>query len=546
MNALKGKKAAYYTLGCKLNFAETSTIRQQMEAAGVETVGRGEVADICIVNTCSVTEVADSKCRQAVSRLRHRHPGALMVVTGCYAQLRLLGGSPAKEEDRKCLENIDLVVSAKQKGEIVELIQNSKFKIQIEGQGARNKEQDIRGEEQGAGSKEQGAKSEEQGAGGEEQGARSKEQGARSKEQDIRGEEQGARGKRSIVNDFAPACARGERTRFFLKVQDGCDYFCTYCTIPFARGRSRNGSIESLVRQAQEAASEGGKEIVLTGVNIGDFGKTTGERFIDLLRALDEVEGIERYRISSIEPNLLTEEVIRFCADSRAFMPHFHIPLQSGSDEVLRLMHRHYDTRFFREKIEEVRTHIPDAFIGVDVIVGMRGETDELFAQSLAFMQSLPVSQYHVFSYSERPGTKALNIPGKVTPEEKHKRSQQVLSLSNEKLHTYYNIYIGQTRPVLLERPPSYSPEGEKILHGFTDNYIRVEVSPNPKPPSHSPLKGEKAGEKPAKEASPLRGGLEGLSNTIVQVRLGEWNEAGDALKGTVSPDLSNGGEKGG
>ena len=215
MNALKGKKAAYYTLGCKLNFAETSTIRQQMEAAGVETVGRGEVADICIVNTCSVTEVADSKCRQAVSRLHHRHPGALMVVTGCYAQLRLLGGSPAKEEDSKCLENIDLVVSAKQKGEIVELIQNSKFKIQIEEQGAR-------GEEQGAG----------------------------GKEQDIRGEEQGARGKRSMVNDFAPACARGERTRFFLKVQDGCDYFCTYCTIPFARGRSRNGSIESLVRQA--------------------------------------------------------------------------------------------------------------------------------------------------------------------------------------------------------------------------------------------------------------------------------------------------------
>ncbi len=546
MNALKGKKAAYYTLGCKLNFAETSTIRQQMEAAGVETVGRGEVADICIVNTCSVTEVADSKCRQAVSRLRHRHPGALMVVTGCYAQLRLLGGSPAKEEDRKCLENIDLVVSAKQKGEIVELIQNSKFKIQIEGQGARSKEQDIRGEEQGAGSKEQGARSEEQDIRGEEQGARSKGQGAGGKEQDIRSEEQGARGKRSMVNDFAPACARGERTRFFLKVQDGCDYFCTYCTIPFARGRSRNGSIESLVRQAQEAASEGGKEIVLTGVNIGDFGKTTGERFIDLLRALDEVEGIERYRISSIEPNLLTEEVIRFCADSRAFMPHFHIPLQSGSDEVLRLMHRHYDTRFFQEKIEEVRTHIPDAFIGVDVIVGMRGETDELFAQSLAFMQSLPVSQYHVFSYSERPGTKALNIPGKVTPEEKHKRSQQVLSLSNEKLHTYYNIYIGQTRPVLLERPPSYSPEGERILHGFTDNYIRVEVSPNPKPPSNSTLKGEKAGERPAKEASPLRGGLEGLSNTIVQVRLGEWNEAGDALTGTASPAPSNGEEKGG
>ena len=303
------------------------------------------------------------------------------------------------------------------------------------------------------------------------------------------------------LDSFVPACACGERTRFFLKVQDGCDYFCTYCTIPFARGRSRNGSIASLVKQAEEAAQQGGKEIVLTGVNTGDFGKTTGENFIDLLKALDKVEGIERYRISSIEPNLLTDEIIRFCSESRAFMPHFHIPLQSGSDEVLKLMHRRYDTKFFREKIEEVRKHIPDAFIGVDVIVGMRGETDELFAEAYNFMQSLPISQYHVFSYSERPGTKALSIPGKVSPQKKHERSQQILSLSNEKLHTHYNIYKGQTRPVLLEHNRKGGP-----LHGFTDNYIRVEVSP-------------------------LRGDLEG---SIVPVLLGEWNEVEDALVGTI------------
>ena len=433
VNALKGKRAVYYTLGCKLNFAETSTIQKQMEAAGVETAKNGETADICIVNTCSVTEVADSKSRQAISRLHRRHPEALMVVTGCY---RPPLTSPLWGENM-------LFVDGKQKGEIVELIAKSSF---IEPNPSPL----------------------------------------------------GEAGK----GTFVPACARGERTRFFLKVQDGCDYFCTYCTIPFARGRSRNGSIDSLVKQAEEAVQQRGKEIVLTGVNIGDFGKTTGEKFIDLLKALDKVEGIERYRISSIEPNLLTEGIIRFCSESRAFMPHFHIPLQSGSDEVLKLMHRRYDTKFFAEKIAEVRKYIPDAFIGVDVIVGMRGETDELFAEAYDFMKALPVSQYHVFSYSERPGTKALQIPGRVSPQKKHERSQQILSLSDEKLRTHYNIYKGQTRPVLLEHSKKAG-----ILHGFTDNYIRVEV------------KADKQKQ---------------LDNTIVQVRLDEWNEKGDALVGTI------------
>ena len=448
MNVLKGKKAVYYTLGCKLNFAETSTIEQRMKAAGVETISNGEVADICIINTCSVTEVADSKSRQAISRLRRRHPGALMVVTGCYAQL--------KPEQVAALDGVNLVVGAGQKGEIVNLIENLSLSF--------------------------------------------------LEKQEVSGQcpSQNSASGRAMINGFFPSCACGERTRFFLKVQDGCDYYCTYCTIPFARGRSRNGSIASLVKQAEEVAQQGGKEIVLTGVNIGDFGKTTSESFIDLLCALDQVEGIERYRISSIEPNLLTEEIIRFCAQSRAFMPHFHIPLQSGSDEVLRLMHRRYDTAFFARKIEEVRQYIPDAFIGVDVIVGMRGETDELFALGRAFMEDLPVSQYHVFSYSERPGTKALDIPGVVTPAKKHERSQQILALSDEKLNTYYNNYKGQTRPVLLEHSRKAG-----VMHGFTDNYIRVEV----KFPSGSLSLG-------------------GKDNTIVPIRLGEWNKSGDALIG--------------
>lgn len=429
VNTLKGKKAVYYTLGCKLNFAETSTIQKQLEAVGVETAKSGEAADICIVNTCSVTEVADSKSRQAISRLHRKHPEARIIVTGCYAQLH--------PEKIAALEGVRIVIGKEElRNNVITLLQDN----------VQTKEENPK------------------------------------------------------VQPFVPACARGERTRFFLKVQDGCNYFCTYCTIPFARGRSRNGSIASLVKQAEEAAQQGGKEIVLTGVNIGDFGKTTGESFLDLLQALDKVEGIQRYRISSIEPNLLTEDIIRFCSQSRAFMPHFHIPLQSGSDEVLKLMHRRYDTKFFAQKIEEVRKYIPDAFIGVDVIVGMRGETDELFAQAREFMQALPVSQYHVFSYSERPGTKALQIPGIVTPQQKHERSQQILSISDDKLRTYYNKYKGQARPVLLE----HSIKGG-VMHGFTDNYIRVEVQ------------------------------TKGLDNTIVPVQLGEWNEKGDALIGTVS-----------
>lgn len=424
---LQDKKAAYFTLGCKLNFAETSSVVQELMRCGVKKAQKGEVADICIVNTCSVTDMADHKCRQAIHRLVKQHPGAFVIVTGCYAQL--------KPNEITATRGVDLVLGTEQKGMIIPAIVERMT---------------------------------------------------------------GAYTVRTAdIKTFVPSCSRGDRTRYFLKVQDGCNYYCTYCTIPLARGRSRNGSIASMVEQARGVAEEGGKEIVITGVNIGDFGRTTGESFFDLIRALDAVEGIERYRISSIEPNLLTDEIIDYCSQSRSFMPHFHIPLQSGSDEVLRLMHRHYDTSLFRSKIERIRRVMPDAFIGVDVIVGARGETDECFRASYDFMDSIDVSQYHVFSYSERPGTKALDIPHVVTPQEKHERSQQVLALSARKTRDFYARFIGTQRPVLLEHASSR----KAVMNGFTDNYIRVEV---PNTPS--------------------------LDNQIVMVRMDGFNKEGDAL----------------
>ena len=446
MNMLEDKKAVYYTLGCKLNFAETSTVGAELKARGVRTARKGEIADICVVNTCRVTEVPYSKCRQAIHRLVRNHPGAIVVVTGCYAQL--------KPEQVSAMEGVDLVLGSNEKGQIVDAILERMQMMPEERKLAAHEHRTVR---------------------------------------------------TADIRNFMPSCSCGDRTRYFLKVQDGCDYYCTYCTIPFARGRSRNGSIELLVSQAREAAMAGAKEIVITGVNIGDFGKTTGESFLDLLKALDAVEGIDRYRISSIEPNLLTDEVLQFCAKSRAFMPHFHIPLQSGSDEVLRLMRRKYDTALFRSKVERVLELMPDAFIGVDTIVGTRGETEELFQEAYDYMASLPVAQYHVFPYSERPGTKALEIPHKVRPEEKKERSQKILDLSERITHDFYNRYIGKVRPVLLEHSKS-----KRTMHGFTDNYIRVEIT------------------------LPDGTSSEMVDNTIVDVRLGEWNEDGTALKGTM------------
>ena len=408
------RRAAYVTLGCKLNFAETSSLRDQLQAQGILPAVDGEEADVCIVNTCSVTETADQKCRQAIHRLHRQHPDAAIIVIGCYAQLK--AGEIAR------MEGVDLVLGMEQKGEVPQRIhQLLARKAQLATAGAACHES------------------------------------VAVPTKDIR--------------TFVPSCSRGDRTRYFLKVQDGCNYYCTYCKIPIARGSSRNGSIASLVAQAEEVARQGGKEIVITGVNIGDFGRTTGETFLQLIQALDRVEGIERYRISSIEPNLLTDEIIEWCARSRAFMPHFHIPLQSGSDTVLRLMHRHYDTALFRTKVERIRQVMPDAFIGVDVIVGTRGETAECFEETYTFLESLDISQLHVFSYSERPGTKALEIPHVVSPQEKHARSQRLIALSERKHRAFCQRFVGTVRPVLWE----HAREGQP-MQGFTDNYVRVEM----------------------------------------------------------------------
>ncbi len=430
----QNKKAVYYTLGCKLNFSETSTIGKILKEAGVRTARKGEVADICIVNTCSVTEVADKKCRQAIHRLAKENPGAFIVVTGCYAQLK-----PGQVAD---IEGVDLVLGAEQKGDLIKYLGD--MQKREHGEAVTTASKDIR--------------------------------------------------------KFSPSCERGDRTRYFLKVQDGCDYFCSYCTIPFARGRSRNGSIADIVKQAEEVAAEGGKEIVITGVNTGDFGKSTGENFFDLVKALDEVEGIERYRISSIEPNLLTDEIIEFVSKSKRFMPHFHIPLQSGCDEVLKLMRRRYDTALFAEKIQKIKSLMPDAFIGVDVIVGTRGETEEYFEKAYQFIKGLDVTQLHVFSYSERPGTQALKIDHVVSPDEKHERSQRLLAISDEKTKAFYRKHIGREMKVLME----HSKEGVP-MHGFTDNYIRVELKRDNE-----------------------------LDNRIVTVRLEGFNEDETSLVGTI------------
>ena len=425
------KKVVFHTLGCKLNFAETSAIGKQLEEEGFTKVRHGEQADICIINTCSVTDTADHKCRQAISRLHRQHPNAKMIVTGCYAQL--------KPEEIASIEGVDLVLGA-----------NEKFSIQNY---LSNNHPETKGEI--------------------------------------------VRGDILKVKDFKPSISFDDRTRYFLKVQDGCDYYCTYCTIPLARGHSRSGTIAETVETAREAIRAGAKEIVLTGVNTGEFGKRTGETFIGLLKALDNIDADVRYRISSVEPNLLTDEIIQFVADSRHIMPHFHIPLQSGTNEILQLMKRRYTVELFAEKMATIKRILPDAFIGVDVIVGVRGETDELFEQSFEFIQSLDFSQLHVFTYSERANTKMLEIAHNVPVKERKRRSERLHELSEGKTAAFYHSQTGKTASVLWEA----KKDGE-VMYGFTENYVRVERPYDKK-----------------------------RVNTAETVTLGDWNEDKTALK---------------
>ena len=404
-NTFGNRTALFHTFGCKLNFSETSSIARQLAEKGIRRITPGETPDIIVVNTCSVTELADKKCRQTIRSLHRRFPQAAILVTGCYAQL--------KSDEVAGLPGVAVVAGTDRKDRIVDFL--DKFTADGSNTLSVDPARDFR--------------------------------------------------------HFTPSCECGDRTRYFLKVQDGCDYWCSYCTIPAARGRSRSGTIDQMVAQAADVAARGGKEIVITGVNIGDFGRLNGESFADLVRALDRVEGIERYRISSIEPNLLTDDIIDFVAGSKRFMPHFHIPLQSGSDQVLRLMRRRYDTELFAHKINCIRRSMPHAFIGIDLIVGARGETEEYFNDSCRFIESLPLSRLHVFTYSERPGTRALEIPHVVSEAGKHKRTRRMLAISEQMLTRFTAGFENSVRPMLFEHPRPDHPCG-----GFTDNYLKVEL----------------------------------------------------------------------
>lgn len=399
------KRVAFYTLGCKLNFSETSTIARQFNELGFERVQPSAEADVYVINTCSVTEHADKKCRQAIKKFIKQSPNAFVAVVGCYAQL--------KPNEIANIEGVDLVMGSSEKSNIPQYIGNA-----------------------------------------------SKNAKAKVYSCDI-----------DALNDFFPAYSSSDRTRSFLKVQDGCDYHCTYCTIPNARGKSRNIPIKEVVLQAEKIAQQGIKEIILTGVNTGDFGRSTHESFIDLLKALENVNGIERYRISSIEPNLITNEIITLVATSEKFLPHFHIPLQSGSNNVLKLMKRRYNRELFAEKIENIRLSIPNAFIGVDIIVGFPGETYDDFMQSYDLLAQLKPSFLHVFPYSERPNTPAAEFVNKVKSKDITERASKLQSLSNELHADFIGSNIGRIDEVLFE-----STRRGGLMHGFTKNYIKVET----------------------------------------------------------------------
>ena len=402
---ISGGTVAFHTLGCKLNFSETSTIAKQLEDAGFAKVKIDENPDVVVINTCSVTDHADAKCRNIVRRSLNSNPLAYIVVIGCYAQL--------KPKEISAIEGVDLVLGANEKFNLPNLLANLTKRQNAEIRACEIKE----------------------------------------------------------VREFVPGFSSGDRTRTFLKVQDGCDYFCSFCTIPLARGRSRSASVHDTVKQAESAVKEGAKEIVLTGVNIGDFGKGNGESFLGLIKELDKVEGVLRYRISSIEPNLLSEEIIDFVAKSEKFQPHFHIPLQSGSDNILSLMRRRYRTNLYKSRIEYIKKKMPNAGIGVDVIVGFPGECDSRFQETYEFINSLDISYLHVFTYSERPKTTALRIEDVIPIPVRQERNKMLRILSLKKQRAHYEKFIGLKRPVLVE-----SSDGDSVLYGYTPEYVRVAV----------------------------------------------------------------------
>ena len=403
---------ATHTLGCKLNFAETSHLQRQFEKAGFNIVSYREKADIYVINTCTVTSVAEKKCRNAIRQAVTQNPRAVVAVIGCFAQ------NDAEQIAR--IPGVTLILGNDKKHRLLEILKERHL---LDGADA---------------------------------------------------------GSLPVIDTEEPrsfqlSYSGGDRTRTFFKIQDGCDYFCTYCAIPFARGRSRSATIAETVAMAREIAATGTREVVLTGVNTGTFGLHTGENFLDLLRELDKIEGILRYRISSIEPNLISPEVVEFVAASRAFLPHFHIPLQAGSDKVLKMMHRHYDTALYAERLQLIKRLMPHACIAADVITGFNGEDDDTFAQSKAFIDSLPISYLHVFPYSDRPNTLALKMPEKVAVPVRKARCQELLVLSAQKRHAFIMSHEGTTRPVLWEHTPHKGPSGDDMMQGWTDNYIRLQ-----------------------------------------------------------------------
>jgi threonylcarbamoyladenosine tRNA methylthiotransferase MtaB len=398
------KKVAFHTLGCKLNFAETSTISRSFPPDKFEKVPANTKADIYVINTCSVTEAADKKCRQAIKKFAAHSPDAFIAVVGCYAQL--------KPGEISSIPGVDLILGTDEKFDIIGYITNTEKKKNTEIHSCGLPSSDH----------------------------------------------------------FHQSYSFDDRTRSFLKIQDGCDYGCSYCTIPLARGRSRNPEISAVLREAEKIAESGTKEIVLTGVNIGDFGKSTGETFSELLKLLTKVRGIERYRISSIEPNLLTDEIIDITMMNEKILPHFHIPLQSGCNKILGLMRRRYTREIFASRVQQIRKKLPGAGIGADIIVGFPGETPEDFEDTFSFLEKMPLSYLHIFPFSERPGTLATNLPGKVSSAEKDKRSKILKALSQKKNLEFCRLNIGKVSSVLFERTNS-----EGFLTGFTSNYVKTE-----------------------------------------------------------------------